>query len=200
MWRAIILLAAVHVPSTVNGSSFRMPDNFTCYNSSDPAALNASLLYNDLTVIGELWNRDDLQKPLPFCSDIWNLLSDHSCVVCRDEQVFAVCQNLSDNADLRMEDSSRAIRISRCACDQLDNKAEIPTTAPTPAETQLHWSIPTAVSIIILPAVVFISVYCFRKRKSKDIQDPEAAFKTTFLNGGELTDGVKIQKIQNLCV
>ncbi|XP_024114258.1 uncharacterized protein LOC112136642 [Oryzias melastigma] len=198
-WKILFLFASFHVLSTVKDSSLRIPDNFTCYNSSDPAALNASLLYNDLSDIGELWNRDDLQKPLPFCSDIWNLLSYHTCVVCRDKQVFAVCQSLSESADLRMEDSSRAIRISRCACDQLDNKAEIPTTAPTPAETQLHWSIPTAVSIIILPAVVSISVYCFRKRKSKDKQDPEAAFKT-FLKGGELTDGVKIQKIQNLCV
>ncbi|RVE73778.1 hypothetical protein OJAV_G00034680 [Oryzias javanicus] len=174
-----------------------MPDNATCYTSSDPAALNASQLYNNLLDVGQLWNREDEQKPLPSCSDIWNPLTNHTCAVCRDEQVFAVCQNLSESVDLRMEGSSGHIKIFRCACDQLASKAEIPTTAPTPDGTQVHWSIPTAVFIIISLAAIFISIYHFWKRPSEDKKDQEAGVQATFLKGGEPTDGTKIKEIQN---
>ncbi|RVE73737.1 hypothetical protein OJAV_G00034420 [Oryzias javanicus] len=199
LWEIIFLLAAFHGYSTVNGSPLRMPDNATCYNSSDPVALNTSQLYDDLSAAGQLWNREDEQKPLPSCSDIWNLLSDHTCAVCRDEQVFAVCQNLSESAVLRMEDSlGHIIRNSRCACDQLFKKAEIPTSAPTtappaptptPAGNKLHWPVPTVVVFIfIIVVAVIFHRYQRRKRRSDDKQAPEAAAMKEPLNGAPLTD------------
>ncbi|XP_023810203.1 uncharacterized protein LOC111947384 [Oryzias latipes] len=199
MWRTMFfLLAAFLCFSTVNGSSLRIPDYWTCYKSTDPAALNASLLYDDHSASGELWKRDDLQKPLPPCSDIIDALFNGPCEVCRGEQVFAVCRNLSESVDLRMEGSSN-IQISRCECDQLIQKAETPTAAPTAAPTADPTTALTAVSIIIIISlIVGLAVYfknC-RKRRSENKQDPEAAAMKP-LNGGQPTDVMTVDEIPN---
>ncbi|XP_078802328.1 uncharacterized protein LOC144991937 [Oryzias latipes] len=180
-----------------------MHQNITCYNSSDPAALNASQLYDKPSDTGYFWNRDDQQKPLPPCSAIIDALSNGTCEVCRGEQVFVVCQGLSESVAMWMEGSSKGIEkgieISTYECDQLIQKAETPTTAPTSAPTSAPTTALTAVSIIIIISlVVGLAVYLKyrRKRRSENKQDPEAAAMKP-LNGGQPTDVMTVDEIPN---
>lgn len=89
-------------------SSLRMN---TCFTSSVPAAVNASLMFDDNDDKGNLWTRSSVDVPLPSCSSS-SPPPDSKCLVCLDRVVHAVCRNLMDGAEVMMEAGERPVTIS----------------------------------------------------------------------------------------
>ncbi|KAK5619298.1 hypothetical protein CRENBAI_015525 [Crenichthys baileyi] len=77
--------------------------NSTCFTSSNPAAVNATIVYDFNSDHESLWEKPDLQAPLPFCSSSAPSLVDSACLVCRELKVFAVCRSLPDGVKVVME-------------------------------------------------------------------------------------------------
>lgn len=82
----------------------------TCFSSADPAARNATRLYDGDVETGDLWFRDDLSTPLPACSSVSYNASP--CTVCVDQIVHAVCRNLTEGVRMVMEGVGVNVQIS----------------------------------------------------------------------------------------
>ncbi|KAM8745496.1 uncharacterized protein AB9X84_016701 isoform 3-T4 [Acanthopagrus schlegelii] len=97
-----------------------------CYSSSDPAAENATIVYDFNVHQGDFWSRgvEDVQdQPLPHCSST-SLPRETQCTVCLDKVVYAVCRKLKDDVVLTMEALERHIKISKSDCPKLLSDGE----------------------------------------------------------------------------
>lgn len=86
-----------------------------CYNSSDPAAVNATIVYDFHVHHRDFWSRniEDVQdQPLLHCSST-DLPRETQCTVCLDHVVYAVCRKLKDRVVLTMEALQHPIKISK---------------------------------------------------------------------------------------
>lgn len=94
---------------------FPLSRRMDCYNSSDPAAVNATIVYDYNDHQGDLWSRniEDVQdQPLLHCSST-SLPLETQCTVCLNQVVYAVCHKLKDGVVLTMEALERHIKISK---------------------------------------------------------------------------------------
>lgn len=94
---------------------FPLSLRMNCYSSSDPAAENATIVYDFNVHQGDFWSRgvEDVQdQPLPHCSST-SLPRETQCAVCLDQVVYAVCRKLKDGVVLTMEALERHIKISK---------------------------------------------------------------------------------------
>lgn len=90
---------------------FSLRMNLRCFSSTDPAAVNASLVYDDNVSSGSLYEREDQQIPLPLCSSS-SLPPSSRCLVCRaDALVHVVCSNLVKGAKVMLEALGDSIKI-----------------------------------------------------------------------------------------
>lgn len=86
--------------------------NLSCYNSSDPVAANADLLYDFNDDEENFWERNRTVTTLPSCSS--SLPPDSPCQVClSDRTVYAMCRNLADGVKMMMEAGKHQVRISK---------------------------------------------------------------------------------------
>ncbi|MEQ2237596.1 hypothetical protein ILYODFUR_024684 [Ilyodon furcidens] len=77
--------------------------NSTCFTSSNPAAVNANIVYDFNSDHESLWEKPDLQASLPLCNSSAPSSVDSACLVCREQKVFAVCRSLPDGVKVVME-------------------------------------------------------------------------------------------------
>ena len=84
----------------------------SCFNSSEPHAVNAILLYNDIFREGSLWKRGRQDIPLPRCSHPISPPPDTRCLVCVEQKVYAVCRNLTETVKMVMEADGDNVVIS----------------------------------------------------------------------------------------
>lgn len=98
--------------------------NLTCFTSSDPAAVNATKLYDGSVEDGHIWYRETLSVPLPFCPPA----SEPQCSPCYDqEKFFIVCRNVIENMDLVLEGEGGHTDIERCGEELSVSSWFIPT-------------------------------------------------------------------------
>lgn len=91
--------------------SLRM-DSLRCFNSSNPAAVNVTQVYDDRFDSKRLYFRDDRQTPLALCSSS-SFPPSLRCLVCRaDKIVHILCHNLEKAAELVMEALGKHINIT----------------------------------------------------------------------------------------
>jgi len=83
----------------------------TCYNSSHPAAVNATIVYNFNADHGDLW-RSDPKNPLPRCSSSFSSSSSR-CNVCQHTMVFIMCSDLAEGAEVTMEGNGAHIKTEK---------------------------------------------------------------------------------------
>lgn len=127
-----------------------------CFNSSDPVAVNAGLLYDDNAEDGDLWSRGGQSGPLPLCSAS-SAPPDSRCLVCRDRIVFAVCRNLTHAVEMMMEAEGHQVKISKSECPKLRSD-----DAP-------QWQLPVYIILLFLliGVLLFICGKCYRKSKKQ---------------------------------
>ncbi|KAM4574708.1 uncharacterized protein V3H82_009327 [Fundulus diaphanus] len=93
----------------------RNQPNLTCLSSSDPAAVNATLLHGDHNDEGALWSRTS--APLPRCSSSSFSPSPFHCEVCLlEEEVYILCDNLPAGVVLHLERPGSAISTKESGC------------------------------------------------------------------------------------
>lgn len=83
-----------------------------CFNSSDPAAVNATVMYDFNDDNENLWSRSSPDVPLPPCSSPSSTPLDSQCIVCLDQIVHAVCRGLADGVKVMMEAGGDRVKIS----------------------------------------------------------------------------------------
>ncbi|KAK2835064.1 hypothetical protein Q5P01_015548 [Channa striata] len=88
---------------------------FLCFNTPDPAAVNATKLYDYNNDDGDLWNR---QSQLPPCSSSPSP-PEFLCLVCLQIMVYAVCRNLTNGVEMVMEGVGVHINIVKSECPKL---------------------------------------------------------------------------------
>ncbi|KAM8745493.1 uncharacterized protein AB9X84_016701 isoform 1-T2 [Acanthopagrus schlegelii] len=134
-----------------------------CYSSSDPAAENATIVYDFNVHQGDFWSRgvEDVQdQPLPHCSST-SLPRETQCTVCLDKVVYAVCRKLKDDVVLTMEALERHIKISKSDCPKLLSDA-----AP-------QWLLPAAIAFLMLGLILGVCLYL--RHKGQKTQTPQEA-------------------------
>ncbi|KAL7397740.1 hypothetical protein ABVT39_027168 [Epinephelus coioides] len=87
----------------------------TCFNSSDPAAVNATLLFDFYNDNENLWTRSSHGGPLPLCSSP-SSPPDSPCWVCLEQKVYAVCHNLTDGVKIMMEAGGVSVDLLKSDC------------------------------------------------------------------------------------
>ncbi|GAA6230312.1 uncharacterized protein LOC120565391 isoform X3 [Lates japonicus] len=148
---------------------------YTCYNTSDPRAVNATKLYDDRNGSGHFWMRDP-QTPLPLCS---NHSPNSTCWVCTFQKtIYAVCRQLEDGVEMVMEGDGVGIDIQRSRCPDL------------PSDGQ-----PSSIIIAIIIAAILILIIgvvwcrCFRRNRQQTgpEQGPEPSTQIPMLENGVRT-------------
>ncbi|XP_076583065.1 uncharacterized protein LOC143318544 isoform X2 [Chaetodon auriga] len=86
-----------------------------CFNSSDPVAVNATVMFDFNKDNENLWSRRSQDVPLPPCSSSSTPL-DSQCAVCLDRIVHAVCRNLTGGVNVIMEAGEQQVKISKSEC------------------------------------------------------------------------------------
>ncbi|XP_078024754.1 uncharacterized protein LOC144463658 isoform X2 [Epinephelus lanceolatus] len=87
----------------------------TCLSSSDPAAVNATLLFDLDNDDENLWTRSSHGGPLPLCSSP-SSPPDSLCWVCLEQKVYAVCHNLTDGVKIMMEAGGVSVDLLKSDC------------------------------------------------------------------------------------
>ncbi|GLD69398.1 uncharacterized protein AKAME5_002071100 [Lates japonicus] len=146
----------LHTEAKYTLSAVRM--NLTCLRSSDPAAANASLLFDFNNDHQNLWVRESLSAPLPQCSSL-PPPSPARCLPCLREAVFAVCRDLTRGVEVVMEADGSSVRISESECPALSDDAS-------------WWRL--AAAIISILTFIFIMVvlcckFCRGRRRSREV-------------------------------
>ncbi|XP_044056037.1 uncharacterized protein LOC122877909 isoform X2 [Siniperca chuatsi] len=169
--------------------------NLSCFSSSDPAAVNANLVYDEDTESGDLWSRSSQDVPLPLCSSS-SPPPDSRCLVCWDQIVFAVCRSLTDGVKIIMEAVGAQVKISKSGCPKLPSDDA--------HAVQLHSLIAAAITSVLL-LLIIIGVGCGYKRwrrskTEKECGEVQHAVKPASLNCGSALDaggGDDITKADN---
>ncbi|KAF3690504.1 hypothetical protein EXN66_Car006177 [Channa argus] len=91
-----------------------------CFSTSDPAAVNATKLYDFNNDDANLWVR---QSQLPPCSSSLSP-PEFLCLVCLQITVYAVCTNLTNAVKVVMEGVGVPINIVRGDCPKLVSEGE----------------------------------------------------------------------------
>lgn len=117
LWKCWFVFLILSVEELTGTFLFLFPlsRRMDCYNSSDPAAVNATIVYDYNDHQGDLWSRtiEDVQdQPLLHCSST-SLPLETQCTVCLNQVVYAVCHKLKDGVVLTMEALERHIKISK---------------------------------------------------------------------------------------
>lgn len=137
-----------------------------CYNSSDPAAVNATIVYDYNDHQGDLWSRniEDVQdQPLLHCSST-SLPLETQCTVCLNQVVYAVCHKLKDGVVLTMEALERHIKISKSDCPKLLSDAPP------------QWPLVLLVSLLVLVLLIFaLCFYFYQRQKRQRTRTPQKA-------------------------
>ncbi|XP_078114372.1 uncharacterized protein LOC144523000 isoform X2 [Sander vitreus] len=138
-----------------------------CYSSYAPAALRASLLYDNNNDDGTLWTRTSQDAPLPLCSS--SHPPDSSCLVCSNQTVFVMCRNLTKGVKVMMEAGTDQVPLSKSECPELFSD-----DAP---QSQLAVIISSILIPFILILLIIIGgVFCRkRSRKRRRIPPVQAA-------------------------
>lgn len=92
---------------------FLLSPRMHCFNSSDPVAVNATVMFDFDNDKENLWSRSSQEVPLPPCSSSSSTPPDSQCAVCLDRIVHAVCRNLAGGAQVMMEAGGEQVRISK---------------------------------------------------------------------------------------
>ncbi|CAG5862688.1 unnamed protein product [Menidia menidia] len=83
----------------------------TCFNSSDPAAINSTLLFDQNRDDGNLWERNG-GTTLPNCTQPYPF--EFRCFLCKlFEVVYVICSNLTSQVSVTLEDTNRPVDILR---------------------------------------------------------------------------------------
>ncbi|XP_049443672.1 uncharacterized protein LOC125895673 isoform X4 [Epinephelus fuscoguttatus] len=136
----------------------------TCFSSSDPAAVNATLLFDLDNDDENLWTRSSHGGPLPLCSSP-SSPPDFPCWVCLEQKVYAVCRNLTDGVKMMMEAGGVSVDLLKSDCPKPSSDGD-----GGASESQL-----LAIIIpILLLIIIFIGVllYIFRKKSCWNPSEP----------------------------
>lgn len=152
--------------------------NSTCFISSDPAAVNASIVFDFISDVN-LWEKPDLQTPLPLCSAAPPpAAADSTCLVCRDQEVFAVCRGLPDPVNVMMEAMGKTMKIRESDCPLL------------PSDDDYSWPLSVIIAAVLLIFLIILItlLYC-RCRKKRVPQHRREGNVTGGENGSTLLPG-----------
>ncbi|XP_072244741.1 uncharacterized protein [Leuresthes tenuis] len=134
----------------------------TCFNSSDPVAVNATIVFDFYIDHVTLWERDP-KDPLPRCSSSFSSSSSR-CNVCQLRMVFIMCSDLTAGAEVTMEGNGAPITIETIDCLKIPSddgdSAQMGTSAvPQMGTPVIHISFPIVafIAIVIVVAVVLIN-------------------------------------------
>ncbi|XP_028260281.1 uncharacterized protein LOC114434993 [Parambassis ranga] len=161
--------------------------DLTCFTSSDPAAANATKLYDDSTDSGHIWYRDTLSVPLPSFPPP----SEPQCSPCYvQEKFFIVCRNLTEKMDLVLEGEGGQVDIERSDC-------------PPPSEDSLS---PAAIFFIVIGIIIIIIIisvlyYCKHKLpkcgSTRQSNTSTPSDSSTFLPATTKSPETEMEAVQN---
>ncbi|CAK6980458.1 uncharacterized protein LOC122989328 isoform X2 [Scomber scombrus] len=145
-----------------------------CFLALGIIAPNVDVLYDDKYDTGHLWMKNG---SLPACSST-SPPSPSSCEVCLQQEVYAVCRDLMQDADLRMEAAGQPITIKKSKCPWLLGDATVQSATEYPLSTIQRtdsagtnpgtwewWQI--FIPILFLLLFVFMVFYIRKKRSNK---------------------------------
>ncbi|KAL7396556.1 hypothetical protein ABVT39_007736 [Epinephelus coioides] len=131
----------------------------TCFNSPDPAAVNATLLFDLDNDNENLWTRSSHGGPLPLCSSP-SSPPDSPCWVCLEQKVYAVCHNLTDGVKIMMEAGGVSVDLLKSDCPKPPSDGDGDDGA---SKSEL-----LAIIIpILLLLLIGVLLYIFRKKLLK---------------------------------
>ncbi|XP_035996672.1 uncharacterized protein LOC110366607 isoform X2 [Fundulus heteroclitus] len=111
----LLTVVSAMVSSQIAADKLQDRPNLTCLSSSDPAAVNATLLHGNHNDEGALWSRTS--APLPRCSSSSFSPPPSHCEVCLlQEEVYIICDNLPAGAVLHLERPGSAISTKESDC------------------------------------------------------------------------------------
>ncbi|KAK2908285.1 hypothetical protein Q8A73_009358 [Channa argus] len=145
----------LHRGRALVGTSAKMAS--LCFSTSDPAAVNATKLYDFNNDDANLWVR---QSQLPPCSSSLSP-PEFLCLVCLQITVYAVCTNLTNAVKVVMEGVGVPINIVRGDCPKLVS------------EDSHAGRLSAAIIIIIIIILIIVGVVwhrCHQQQRDSELQ------------------------------
>ncbi|XP_028259127.1 uncharacterized protein LOC114434260 [Parambassis ranga] len=134
---------------------------YRCLSSSDTQARNTSIVYDEANDNKHLWKKPNLQDPLPPCSST-SPPPANRCIVCMNQIVHAVCNEVVQNLKLIMETGENNVPFSDSACPALHSPNTTTNVSPGPGLSPSV--IPTVIVIVLVGVLVMILIVWFLRR------------------------------------
>ncbi|XP_078024747.1 uncharacterized protein LOC117250933 isoform X1 [Epinephelus lanceolatus] len=136
----------------------------TCFSSSDPAAMNATLLFDLDNDDENLWTRSSHGGPLPLCSSP-SSPPDSLCWVCLEQKVYAVCHNLTDGVKIMMEAGGVSVDLLKSDCPKPPSDGD-----DGASKSWLLAIIIPILLLLLLLLLIGVLLYIFRKKLLKSLR------------------------------